>query len=105
MLKGARAVLVEHCEAFFKAICLTLNHIAYSGMAFLSLFTGDPSAAPLLDQELFGGFDALRAERAGLDKRLLDRASTLSGDWLNLSLTYASKVNGWNRHSLHGSVQ
>lgn len=95
--KLPHAVLVEDRGAFFKSIYLTLNHIAYSDMAFLSRFTGDPSEVPPLDQDLFGGFDALRAERARLDTRLLDWASTLSADWLHRSLTYASKVDGRNR--------
>ncbi len=91
------AVLVEDRGAFFKSIYLTLNHIAYSDMAFLSRFTGDPSEVPPLDQDLFGGFDALREERVRLDNRLLGWASTLSAEWLNRSLTYSSKVDGRNR--------
>jgi uncharacterized damage-inducible protein DinB len=87
------AVLVEDQGAFFKSIYLTLNHIAYSDMAFLSRFTGDPSEAPPLGHDLFGSFEALRAERPTLDHRLLNWTSTLTADWLALSLTYVSKVD------------
>lgn len=36
-------VLIEDRGAFFRSIYLTLNHIAYSDLAFLSRFTGEPS--------------------------------------------------------------
>ena len=90
-------VLFEDRGAFFKSIYLTLNHIAYSDLAFLSRFTGVPSEVPPLDQDLFGGFEALRAERTSLDGRLLDWAATLTGEWLTLSQTYVSKVDGRSR--------
>lgn len=88
------AVLVEDRGAFFKSIYLTLNHIAYSDMAFLSRFTGEPPEVPPLDKELFGGFGELRRERERLDERLLAWASTLTADWLDMSQTYVSKVDG-----------
>lgn len=90
-------VLLEDRGAFFKSIYLTLNHIAYSDMAFLSRFTGDPTEVPPLGQDLFGGFAQLRAEREKLDRRLVNWASTLTPEWLALPLTYVSKVDGRDR--------
>jgi uncharacterized damage-inducible protein DinB len=49
--------------AFFKSIYLTLNHIAYSDLAFLSRFTGLPELAPKINSDLFGSFSQLHIER------------------------------------------
>jgi uncharacterized damage-inducible protein DinB len=90
----ADAELREDRGAFFKSIYATLNHIAYGDLAFLSRFTGDPAVVPELGADLFGGFAALRRERAGLDARILAWAGTLRPEWLAESLSYASKVDG-----------
>jgi uncharacterized damage-inducible protein DinB len=92
-----REALFEDRGAFFRSIYLTLNHIAYADMAFLSRFTGEPPTVPPLGEDLFGGFAALRAERERLDRRILDWAPTLTFEWLNLPLTYVSKVDGRER--------
>jgi uncharacterized damage-inducible protein DinB len=91
------AALREERGAFFKSIYLTLNHIAYADIAFLSRFTGQPPEVPPLGEDLFGGFAQLRAERGRLDHRLLVWSSTLTPDWLALPLTYVSKVDGQER--------
>lgn len=91
------AALHEDRGAFFKSIYATLNHIAYADMAFLSRFTGQPPEVPTLGQDLFGGFDRLRAERERLDRTIRQWASTLSPEWLALPLTYVSKVDGRQR--------
>lgn len=93
----SEATLREDCGAFFKSIYLTLNHIAYADLAFLSRFTGQPPDVPPLDEELFGGFAQLRTERRHLDHRLLVWSATLTPDWLALPLTYVSKVDGQAR--------
>jgi uncharacterized damage-inducible protein DinB len=80
--------------AFFGSIYLTLNHIAYGDLAFLSRFTQVPPAVPALGADLFGGFSALRQEREALDARLLSWTATLADDWLAAPLTYPSKVDG-----------
>jgi uncharacterized damage-inducible protein DinB len=90
-------ILFQDRGAFFKSIYLTLNHIAYSDLAFLSRFTGQPAEVPPLGQDLFAGFAPLREERRRLDIRLLDWASGLTPDWLGLSLTYVSKVDHLER--------
>lgn len=91
------AALHEDRGAFFQSIYLTLNHIAYSDLAFLSRFTGQPAEVPPLGQDLFGGFERLHAEREQLDGRLLAWSSTLTPDWLAEPLTYVSKVDGQQR--------
>jgi uncharacterized damage-inducible protein DinB len=88
-----------HAErgAFFGSIYATLNHIAYSDLAFLSRFTGDPPEAPELGVDLFGGFAALRDVRMALDARLVDWTAQLTPAWLAEPLTYISKVDGATR--------
>ena len=39
-------------KAFFGSIYMTLNHIMYGDLAFLSRFTGHPAQIPELGQEL-----------------------------------------------------
>ena len=91
------ALLHEDRGAFFKSIYLTLNHIAFVDLAFLSRFTGDPTTAPPLGVDLFGGFAGLAAERERMDSRLLQWANSLTEAWLARSLTYESKVDGRSR--------
>jgi uncharacterized damage-inducible protein DinB len=83
--------------AFFGSVYLTLNHIAYADLAFLSRFTGDPPAVPPLGVDLFGDFAALRAERQRLDRRLLAWTAGLDADWLRSPQTYTSRVDGSTR--------
>jgi len=92
-----QAALHEDRGAFFKSVYLTLNHIAYSDLAFLSRFTGEPPQVPPLGVDLFGSFETLRSEREALDARLKTWSSSLTADWLSLPLTYVSKVDGRER--------
>ena len=87
--------------AFFKSIYLTLNHIAYSDLAFLSRFTGEPLQVPPMGQDLFGGFQALSKQRDKLDARLCIWADSLTPEWLAQTLTYVSKVDGRQRTAPH----
>lgn len=73
--------------AFFKSIYLTLNHIAYGDLAFLSRFTGDPAVVPDPAVDLFGSFGRLRTEREALDRRILGWSATLAPEWLAEPLT------------------
>ena len=91
------SVLHEDKGAFFKSIYLTLNHIAYSDLAFLSRFTGEQSQVPALNQDLFGSFHQLSIERNRIDARLSQWAIVLTPQWLEQTLTYVSKVDGSNR--------
>lgn len=89
--------LHEDRGAFFKSIYATLNHIAYGDLAFLSRFTGNPSAVPELGMDLFGTFEHLRSERTALDQRILVWSVSLSPAWLAELLTYTSKIDGRTR--------
>ncbi len=91
------AQLQANRGAFFESIYLTLNHIAYADLAFLSRFTGSPGEVPPLGVDLFGGFANLHSERERIDQRLLDWARGLTREWLTPSLTYTSKVDGRER--------
>jgi uncharacterized damage-inducible protein DinB len=91
------AALHEDRGAFFGSIYLTLNHIAYSDLAFLSRFTGQPAEVPPLGEDLFGGFEPLRQEREQLDRRIVNWAATLTPEWLSPPLTYISRVDGLER--------
>ena len=87
--------------AFFKSIYMTLNHITYSDLAFLSRFTGEPAQVPPLGEDLFGGFQALSVQRQLLDKRMCDWSQALTPDWLAHTLTYLSKVDGKHKTAPH----
>jgi len=80
--------------AFFGSIYLTLNHIMYGDLAFMSRFTGDPETVPELGAELFAGFEELKQARFALDSRLVAWAKSLSPEWLAEVQTYKSKVDG-----------
>jgi len=80
--------------AFFKSIYLTLNHITYGDLAFMSRFTGDPEVVPELNKELFSSFSVLHENRKNLDARIIGWSASLTESWLAESLTYQSKVDG-----------
>ena len=79
--------------AFFGSIHLTLNHILYGDLAFMSRMTGDPAEVPGIHSELHADFDDLRRARADLDARISDWAASLTQDWLRQDLTFTSKVD------------
>lgn len=81
-------------KAFFDSIYMTINHIMYGDLAFLSRFTGNPVQVPELGQELASSFTALRVEREALDIRIIDWVSALDPIWLDEEQTYQSKVDG-----------
>src|SRR3954447_5672936 len=65
--------------AFFKSIYLSLNHIVYADLAFLSRFTANPATVPEPGVDLFGSsFARLRTEREAIDARLLAWTPSLS---------------------------
>ena len=84
--------------AFFKSIYLSLNHIAYADLAFLSRLTRDPATVPEPGVDLFeSSFAQLRSEREAIDARLLAWTPSLSPEWLAEPLTYTSKIDGRTR--------
>jgi uncharacterized damage-inducible protein DinB len=56
---------------------------------------------PQLGVDLFGGFAPLQAERARLDARILNWATSLSQEWLADSLSYKSNMDGCIRAVPH----
>lgn len=84
-------------HAFFGSIYMTLNHIMYGDLAFLSRFTGTPAHVPELGQELASSFAVLKSEREALDSRIIEWVSTLEHEWLADAQTYQSKVDGKTR--------
>ena len=80
-------------KAFFGSIYLTLNHIMYGDLAFLSRFTGNPAQVPDLGQDLASSFTTLKAKRETLDIRIIEWVSTLDPLWLEEEQTYMSKVD------------
>lgn len=84
-------------KAFFSSIHLTLNHILYGDLAFMSRFTGDPAVVPELGVELHSEFQELWAARTALDQRISDWSADLKMHWLEQELTYTSKVDGISR--------
>lgn len=83
--------------AFFSSIHLTLNHILYGDLAFMSRFTGDPAEVPAIHGELYGDFDELTQARERLDARISSWSVTLDQDWLSQNLTFFSKVDNKSR--------
>jgi uncharacterized damage-inducible protein DinB len=63
----------------------------------MSRFTGVPGVVPDPGADLFGTFGRLREERAALDGRILAWSASLTPDWLQAPLTYASKIDGKTR--------
>ncbi len=68
--------------AFFKSVYLTLNHIAYGDLSFLSRFSGTPAVIPEPGTDLFGDFRKLRIEREALDAQMVAWSATLTPEWL-----------------------
>ena len=63
----------------------------------MSRFTGDPENVPALGVDLYCDFKALWVARRDLDRRISGWVETLDIDWLELALTYTSKVDGVSR--------
>lgn len=91
------AELTRDRGAFFESIYLTLNHIMYGDLAFMSRFTGDPAEVPHPKVDLFKEFAKLRQNREALDARIQAWAATLTPEWLAESLTYTSRIDGKER--------
>ena len=78
--------------AFFKSIHGTLNHLLLGDKVWMGRFTGKPFAFTSLAQELHADFDELRAERASVDKAIIDWARALSDEDFSRELSYTSAV-------------
>ena len=89
-------------KAFFASIYLTLNHIMYGDLAFLSRMTGDPDNVPDLGEEFAESFSELRQKREILDQRIIDWVATLDNEFFDQTLTYKSKIDGKRRQAEQG---
>ena len=78
--------------AFFKSIHGTLNHLLLGDKVWMGRFTGKPFAFTSLAQELHADFDELRAERASMDKAIIDWAKALTDEDFSRELSYTSAV-------------
>lgn len=79
--------------AFFRSIHGTLNHLLLADRLWLGRFQGEPFHAAALDEELYEGFDELRAERRLTDTAVIQWAGGLTDDILAGDLHYTSMVN------------
>src|SRR5690606_27088613 len=85
--------------AFFGSIHGTLNHLLVGDRVWMARFTGMPSGVSRLDEELYGNFDELAAERQRLDAVIVDWASGLSADDLGREFEYTSLTGSVRRRS------
>lgn len=69
-------------SVFFNSIHGTLNHLLLVDRLWLGGFTDKPAAFGSLDEELYAGFDELRAERQLTDADILAWVETLTIDKL-----------------------
>jgi len=83
--------------AFFGSIHLTLNHILYGDLAFMSRFTSDPAEVPPIGVDLHDDFQDLKTARLALDARMVAWGAGLGPDWLTTDLTFDSKVDNVTR--------
>ena len=83
--------------AFFKSIHCTLNHILYSDKVWLGRFTNVPFSSPMVGQELYDDYAALRKAREDEDVRIMTCAGALSSQWLTGDFAYTSSIDGKHR--------
>ncbi|HET7768075.1 MAG TPA: DinB family protein [Chloroflexota bacterium] len=83
----------EDVGAFFKSLHGTLNHLLVADRIWMGRFTGVPFAARSLDQELYAGFEELRAQREATDQDIERWAKALTDAELEGDITYMSLVD------------
>jgi uncharacterized damage-inducible protein DinB len=85
--------------AFFRSIHATLNHILLADRVWMGRFTGaaleggamGPGGIRSLDQELYEGFEELRAERRTTDDEITQWVATLDAERLSGELRFLRK--------------
>jgi len=85
--------------AFFGSIHGTLNHLLVGDRIWMARFTAVTSGVSRLDEELYGNFDDLAAERQRLDAVIVDWAAGLSADDLARQFEYTSLTGSVRRRS------
>jgi len=83
--------------AFFKSIHGTLNHLLWGDRAWFGRLAGRGLPVGAAGQELFADFEALRADRAGLDGDIVAWARTLTPEWLAEPMTWSSRLYGFTQ--------
>src|SRR5687767_13228704 len=78
--------------AFFHSIHGTLNHVLLADSIWMGRFEGRPFAFKGLDQELYAGFDELRAHRVEMDERIDAWARGLTDATLDAKLEFTSAI-------------
>ena len=80
--------------AFFGSIHGTLNHLLWADRMWLGRFVGPACTYPAFGADMFADFDELKREREATDQAMLEWAGSVSAEWLESSLDYASVVDG-----------
>ena len=83
----------RNCNAFFKSIHGTLNHLLLGDKIWLGRFTGEPFQVASLDEELHSDFEKLWEDRSATDEVIMGWASSLTDSGLAGDLEYTSIVN------------
>lgn len=78
--------------AFFGSIHGTLNHVLLADSIWMGRFEGAPFKFKSLDQELYAGFDELRARRVEMDERIGHWAAGLTDAALGAKLEFTSAI-------------
>ncbi len=78
--------------AFFRSIHGTLNHLLLADSVWMGRFEAKPFAIKSLDQELYAGFDELRAHRKEMDARIDRWAGGLTEAALESKLEFTSAL-------------
>jgi uncharacterized damage-inducible protein DinB len=79
--------------AFFGSIHGTLNHLLWGDRMWLGRFTGSACNYPPFGADMFGTFEELAHERQLTDTAMLQWAANVSGEWLESTIEYVSKVD------------
>ena len=82
--------------AFFGSIHKTFSHLLWSDRMQMSRFTDVPRPQAGIPESvsLYPDWSALKDERAGFDRVIVDWADALDRDWLATDLTYYSGAIG-----------
>lgn len=79
--------------AFFESMHGTLNHLLLADKLWLGRFLGEPFSVDSLDQELYGDFDAMRAERERTDAVIIDYVNNLDEAAIDAEFRFTTMVN------------
>ena len=79
--------------AFFKSIHGTLNHLLVGDKLWLGRFLGVPFPVASLDQELYGDFEEMRAERERVDDVIIEFTGTLDASAIDEKFRFTTMVD------------